>query len=283
MRFHDPIEMFRGVVLVIAPHMDDEVLGCGGTIARLPNKDRVHCIYVSDGVGSPSPVIPWLDSVSPDISMIRMKEAEAALKILDVPSKNLHFLGFPGGRLGKFVEEIKSSLSQILRWLNPDHVFIPFRYDRHPDHLAVNRAANALLMNKLVDAELFEYFIYYRSRLLPEGDIRRYIRPNYLISVDIGPESARKRKALECFKSQTIKFYPWQIGPVLSSDLLDEFSQGPEIFFSSHGLPGGNGIFRTPPNWICLVQRFESILKEKKYQAQVILHRIAQLYEKKRF
>jgi LmbE family N-acetylglucosaminyl deacetylase len=38
-------EMFGGVILVIAPHMDDEMLACGATLAALPDKQSVHIIY----------------------------------------------------------------------------------------------------------------------------------------------------------------------------------------------------------------------------------------------
>jgi hypothetical protein len=35
----DPAELFQGTVAIIAPHMNDEILACGGTIARLPHKE----------------------------------------------------------------------------------------------------------------------------------------------------------------------------------------------------------------------------------------------------
>ena len=40
-------------VLVIAPHMDDEILGCGGLMLLHEDKRRIQCIYASDGSKSP--------------------------------------------------------------------------------------------------------------------------------------------------------------------------------------------------------------------------------------
>ena len=42
-------------ILIVAAHPDDEVLGCGGTIAKhVLNKDFVHLAFMSDGVSSRS-------------------------------------------------------------------------------------------------------------------------------------------------------------------------------------------------------------------------------------
>jgi LmbE family N-acetylglucosaminyl deacetylase len=53
--FVDPNEIFKGVILIVAPHMDDEVLECGDTIAQLPQKEQIHVIYAADGMESPTP------------------------------------------------------------------------------------------------------------------------------------------------------------------------------------------------------------------------------------
>jgi len=50
----DPVEFFPGRVVVVVPHMDDCVLAVGGTIARLANKEHIHFIYATDGMGSPA-------------------------------------------------------------------------------------------------------------------------------------------------------------------------------------------------------------------------------------
>ena len=45
----------KNIVLIITAHPDDEVIGCGGTIARhLAKKDKVYCVYFTDGVSARS-------------------------------------------------------------------------------------------------------------------------------------------------------------------------------------------------------------------------------------
>ena len=56
----EPDEVFRGVILITVPHMDDEALACGGAIARLSDKGRVHLVYATDGTQAPEPIVPWL-------------------------------------------------------------------------------------------------------------------------------------------------------------------------------------------------------------------------------
>ena len=95
----DPAEVFKGVVVIAVPHMDDGVLACGGTIAKLPQKERIHVVYATDGMRSPAPVVPWLDTISPDLGTARMREAKTAMGYLGIPEENIYFLNLPEDRL----------------------------------------------------------------------------------------------------------------------------------------------------------------------------------------
>jgi LmbE family N-acetylglucosaminyl deacetylase len=97
----DPNEAFQGTVLIVAPHMDDEALACGGLIARLSMKERIHIIYATDGMKSPAPVLPRFDSISPELGEARVQESIQAMKFLGVPEENLHFLRLPEAGLKK--------------------------------------------------------------------------------------------------------------------------------------------------------------------------------------
>jgi LmbE family N-acetylglucosaminyl deacetylase len=114
--------------LVITPHPDDEVLGCGGTIAKFSaNGWEVHNCIVTEA---------YLPDWSEDFIRSRMKEIEAANKILGV--KKTHFLSFPAAKLDTVLhKELNESISGVVNEVTPDVVFIPHRGDLHMDHRLV--------------------------------------------------------------------------------------------------------------------------------------------------
>ncbi|HZD55610.1 MAG TPA: PIG-L deacetylase family protein [Anaerolineales bacterium] len=261
----DPNELFKdGILLVLAPHMDDELLACGGTIALLEDKDRIHVIYATDGSRSPVPIFPWLARTSPDLAQIRSDEAKAALNILNIPERNLHFLGFPDGNLKDYPDELCQSLVQQIAKINPKFIFVPFRYDRHPDHIALYSAIRKAVDSHCSEAIVFEYFVYYRYRLLPGGDIRKFIYPEFLFTVAIGESSDLKLRALNCYQSQTTKAYKWQDRPILTRERVHEVSHLPEVFLQYDPNFRGSKVFVRGGNWIRFVHHVEPVLKQKK-------------------
>ena len=267
----DPAELFFGVIAVVAPHMDDEVLGCGTTLVRLPQKQRIHLVYATDGSQSPLPAAPWIGSTPPDLSRIRMEEALAAARTLGIPCSNVHFLGYPDSRLGRHLPAFSRALADIFKTIEPRHLLIPFRYDRHPDHLAVNHAVVSLRSSGDSNAELFEYFVYSNWRLLPGGDIRKYISQLHLLKIESEGDMAAKRVALECFKSQTTRFYPWQQRPNLTGSLLDEICHSPEVFLRYDPAFPDTLIFSRGRNWIRFAHAVEPTLKKGKDRAVALL------------
>jgi LmbE family N-acetylglucosaminyl deacetylase len=272
-RFSDPAQLFPGTILVVAPHMDDEVLACGGTLARLPGKARIHLAYATDGARAYSPVVPWLDATSPELSSVRRAEATEALGILGVSPNQLHFLDLPDGQLEQEEEALERALGELIGRLRPDQVLIPFRYDRHPDHLAVNRATHSAMQRVKSRAQLFEYFVYYRWRMLRGRDVRTYVRGDAVFAVDIQPVAGRKRSALDCFKSQTTPYYPWQDRPILSQSSLDEVCRNPEIFLRYDPARAGVAVFSRARAWVRFVHAFEPMAKRRKDQAMALIRR----------
>lgn len=255
-----------GKLLVVAPHMDDEVLACGGLIASRPDPAGVHVVYATDGMKSPAPVVPWRDAISPDLGELRRRESIAAMALLGVPEANLHFLGLPEAELPRHFDALARSLQERIQALQPDCILVPFRYDRHPDHLAVNRAVTALKRSGATPAALLEYFVYHRWRLLPRGDVRSYLRPEHVLRLDIAGVAARKRAALDCFKTQTTRFYEWQTRPILQSALLDEECAAPEQFLRyDPALPGAR-VFTGWVAWIRIAHWLEPVLLRWKYR-----------------
>jgi LmbE family N-acetylglucosaminyl deacetylase len=273
MSFIDPAQVFKGKIVIMAPHMDDGVLACGGTVAKLPNRDRIHILYATDGMASPAPVIPWRDAVSEELGAVRINEARTAMGSLGVPEKNIYFLNFPDGRLKGQSQKLKDEVRQLLKQIKPAHIFTPFRYDCHADHLTLHRAVTALLPSCTFETECYEYFVYYRYRLLPQKDVRKYIDPLNLHEIDITDVSNQKRKALDCFKSQTTIYYSWQARPNLSSGLLDEVSQSPEVFLRHDPSLPGPAVFRSHSGWIRLIHTIEPFMKKRKDQALALLQR----------
>lgn len=223
----EPTTAIDGPVLVLAPHSDDETLGCGATIARLAPTVPVHVAYGTDGRLSP---IGPDGKAAPDAAALvalRRTEARDAMALLGVPAEQLHFLDLPDGRLTAEQARLMSGIESLIERLRPRTVMAPFRYDQHPDHLAVHRAAVAALRGR-ADIRLLQYFVYYRYPLLAEPDIRRWVAPRHCVGVDMAPVRTRKRQALACYRSQVERHFPWQQRPVLTPEVLDDHCAGIE-------------------------------------------------------
>jgi LmbE family N-acetylglucosaminyl deacetylase len=269
------LQRFTGTIVIVAPHMDDEALACGGLIAQLPDKQRIHLIYATDGMKSPTPIMAG-DEISPDLGKVRMNESVQAMKLLGVPEQNLHFLCLPEAQLEKNISALQEPLTGKLKQLAPQHIFVPFRYDRHLDHLAVNHVIVSAVEQGILQSRLTEYFVYYRWRLLPKRDIRKYIKPQYLFTLDISDVANFKRQSLDCFASQTTIYYPWQTRPILTSTLLDEECANPEYFLIANASLSGTAVFSNLILWIRLAHRLEPLLLRWKYLALSLLKRVFQ-------
>ncbi len=119
-------------ILVIAPHMDDEVLGCGGTIFRhVRAGDRVAvCVVANRAYGH----------VYDQALIQREKEAcRRAQKILGY--QELKFLDLPDEQLDRSQIELIVPLEAIVNLLCPDLVYLPHGGDLNQDHRAVSEAA----------------------------------------------------------------------------------------------------------------------------------------------
>lgn len=120
-----------GTVLVIAPHPDDEVLGCGGTIARLSAAGReVHVAIAT--TGQP----PRYDAAS--VKAVR-DEAAAAHALLGVT--RTHYLDLPAAELDRIGHaDINRAMDGLFEQVDPETVLMPFIGDIHLDHQLVFRS-----------------------------------------------------------------------------------------------------------------------------------------------
>jgi LmbE family N-acetylglucosaminyl deacetylase len=272
MNYQDAATLFQGVILVIAPHMDDEMLACGATMAALPSKQSIHVIYATDGARSPVPNLPWSTRANPALVSLRMEEAKHALDSLGIPPGNAVFLGLPDGTLKTCEKELAELLATHIMRVQPEHVFAPFRLDRHPDHVAVHRATLGAMRVSRSQAIFNEYFVYFRWRLLPGGDIRKLIRDDRRICIPVTAQATTKRKALACYASQTTKYFEWQSRPILAPGNIEEVCSTLECFLQTAPGAHSSQIFTRWSLWIHCAHELEPRLKQIKEWTKSIRH-----------
>ncbi len=77
--------------------------------------------------------------------------------------------------------------------------------------------------------------------------------------------AAQKRAALDCFRTQTTRYYDWQTRPILRPELLDEECVGPEQFLRYDPTLPGARVFSSTALWIRIAHRIEPRLLRWKY------------------
>jgi LmbE family N-acetylglucosaminyl deacetylase len=166
-------------ILVIAPHPDDEVIGCGGTV-RLHRQlgHTVTILYLTDGERG-------IKNMNPiKTAELRRYEAVRSSGHLDVPEENLHHLHL---RDGDLINQSGTNYDfrDILEASDPDIIYLPSFIESHRDHYA----ANILLKNNLV-----------KSATIAAYEVWTPLIPNRLVNISRVIDD--KRKALEEHASQ---------------------------------------------------------------------------------
>jgi len=187
-----------GRIVVLAPHMDDEVFGCGGTIALAADAGaRVTFVYVTDGSkGYPDACLegpPDVKTAAAEATLVacRREEARRAAAVLGV--SDLVFLDQPDGVLAVTAASV-SALADALARPAPSVVFLPFLTDLHHDHWITNCL--------FIEAAR-------RARLAPSVVCWGYEVWTPLVAntvVDITAAAERKRLATQAFPSQQAEF-----------------------------------------------------------------------------
>ena len=116
-------------VLVVAPHPDDETLGCGGTLLRhAAEGDQVHWLIMS--------TIDESGGFSPRRIESRGKEVGRVIKAYGF--RSCHQAAFQTAQLDVYPKaDLVESVSKVMGEVQPDTVYMPFRHDVHSDHGAV--------------------------------------------------------------------------------------------------------------------------------------------------
>ena len=125
-----------GSVLVLAAHPDDDVLGCGGSIAKYASEGfRIHVAFLADGVNSRGNSAPALNAELD----VRRSAARAALEVLGV--KSVSFNNFPDNRMDTVaLIDIAQVIEQMIIEHKPSIVFTHNFNDVNIDHRKVHDA-----------------------------------------------------------------------------------------------------------------------------------------------
>jgi LmbE family N-acetylglucosaminyl deacetylase len=140
--------------LVVAPHPDDETLGCGVTIMRkLDAGTPVKVVIASDGRRSSVSRV-----ISPEelVGIRRTEALEAAVR-LGLDHDAVVFLDLEDQGLSDRLPEMADRLAEVIDDFRPEEILVSSVLDRHPDHHAVGRAIRRLMATGTVTCRVAEY------------------------------------------------------------------------------------------------------------------------------
>ena len=112
-------------VLVLSPHFDDGIVGCGGTISRFLEEGK-EIWYV---------IFAWTDQGT------NMSEIENSILTLGIPKDHLIILDYPVRRFNEHRQEILEDLLKFRTEIAPDLVLCHRSDDNHQDHQIVRSEA----------------------------------------------------------------------------------------------------------------------------------------------
>jgi LmbE family N-acetylglucosaminyl deacetylase len=213
----------------VAPHPDDETLGCGGTAALMVKSGiALHVVFLTDG-GASHPGHPTL--THSEIASIRKNEARSAMSILGVSWDRVTFVGARDGTLGRLdgrgESEIADGLATLLSRVRPEAVLLPCQGDGSSDHEAAFSLVRRALDQAGLRPRVFEFPVWsWWNPVL----LLRYM-PGYrkVWRVELGSARDVKGIALASYSSQTLPIPP-QTSPALPRGFASMFL-GEEEFY----------------------------------------------------
>jgi N-acetylglucosamine malate deacetylase 1 len=168
-------------ILVLAPHMDDEVIGCGGTLARHVGCGAdVTVAFLTDGRQGGKTGAESL------LGETRKREAAEALRELGI--SQLIFFDAADGALAEQAAGLAERLRTLLEELRPALLYLPFFLEEHPDH----RAASQVLSEAMQGIDLEFVCLGY--------EVWTPLFPNCLVNIDATVEI--KKRSVMSYRSQ---------------------------------------------------------------------------------
>jgi LmbE family N-acetylglucosaminyl deacetylase len=216
-----------GAVLVLAPHPDDESLGCGGAIAAAREAGRaVHVLILTDGTGSH----PSSRTFPPDrLRALRQSEARCAVVELGLPATQVAFIDAKDGalpRYGRARRVLARRVAAHAMALGVGTILTTWKHDPHGDHVAaagIGRDAARQCGARLLYYPVWGWTLPEKHRL-PVGRARGW-------RLDIAAQLAAKRRAIACHRSQLTAMIDDDPGGFrLAPQFLSLFDRPFEIF-----------------------------------------------------
>ncbi|WP_101925773.1 MULTISPECIES: PIG-L deacetylase family protein [Luteimonas] len=208
-------------LVVVAPHPDDEALGCGGVIAtaRRAGVDVV-VVSVTDGEACYPDAAVWPVA---HLRAVRRRELEAAMACLGVPAGAIVTLDFGDGAVAAREAALVDALRRLLR--EGDRVLTTWRGDAHPDHEATARAVERAVA--LTGARGLQFPVWAWHWMSPDAAASPL--PGALrCRLDADAQQAKAR-ALACFASQLASEDPAFPAPILPVHVLARFGRDFEV------------------------------------------------------
>ena len=226
--------------VIIAPHPDDEALGCGGLLALLRQAGQpVAAVLVSDGSMSHPHSQEFSAAARRELRYAEFRHALSVLGV-DEGDANVRYLHLPDSQVPTqdqpgFAEAARK-LADFLLDKQPATVLVPWRRDPHRDHRATSQLTAAALALLPQPPRRLEYVVWAWERAAP-ADLPLPTE-GVGFRLDIGPVLAQKQRAIAAHRSQLapgiIRDDP--SGFLLSETMLGHFAQPTEAFIEA--LPG---------------------------------------------
>ena len=220
----------KAPVMILAPHPDDETLGCGGIVAEACLRGLDVWVFVlTDGTGSH----PGSASYPPDrLKALREGETLDAVTTLGLPPERVIFLGYRDGAAPRFGTDFRRAADRLALLAREHHIktiCTTWKHDPHPDHKAAYRLARAV--TKSLGARLLCYPIWLwdlpDDSALPAERVTGY-------RVDIARHLDIKRSAIACHRSQTTRLITDDDGHTpLTEAFLRHFERPYEVLIES--------------------------------------------------
>jgi len=188
--------MLKRTVLVVAAHPDDEVLGCGGTIAlHLMNEDEVYILFMSDGVSS------RIHINNGEIKK-RKQNAINASSALGVENKPI----FLDNRMDQeALLDIVQPLEKIIYDIRPEVVYTHHIGDLNIDHQITHKAVMTACrpQPEFCVKEIYTFEVLSSTRWNSQTTMNIFT-PN--VFIDITKIWRKKTNALFCYKNELREF-----------------------------------------------------------------------------